>query len=158
MCTEEFDFSQPKTRLGSFVARALCCADDLVDAGAGANFSARGEQRRREQVAGLRTVDVPLRRLLVVEAADEEQLFAKVVQRVEHFAQLHVVPFAFGPPLLRVKAIAAEKDGQADRRLLIDLAGPASSAQAGSDSSHGKAIVTPRPRKTERRVRRKSCI
>ena len=91
-------------------------------------------------------MDVPLQGLLVVEAADEEHLLAEVVERREHLAQLHVLAFALGPPLLAVEAVAGEEHGQPDGGLArLPVAG-GSSPQTGSDSSQGRAIVTPRPR------------
>ena len=60
--------------------------------------------------------------------------------------------FALGPPLLAVKAVAGEEHGQPHRR----LAGGAGRLAArrprrDSDSSHGRAIVTPTPRRNVRR-------
>ncbi len=44
----------------------------LVDAGAGADFAARSERRARQEIAGLRAVDVSLQRLGVEEPANEK--------------------------------------------------------------------------------------
>jgi hypothetical protein len=46
--------------------------DHLVDAGAAADLAAGRQRRTGEQVAGLRTVDVALQRLGVVQPADED--------------------------------------------------------------------------------------
>ena len=134
---------------------AVRLREQLIDAGARANLAAGGERRAGEQVARLRAVDVPLERLLVVQAADEQQLLAEVGQRREHLAQLHRLAFALGPPFLAVKAVAGEQHGQPHRRFARTVrCRAATSPQTLSDSSHGSAIVTPRPRSIVRREKR----
>ena len=59
------------------------------------------------------------------------------------------------PPFLGVKSVAGEEHGE--RGPAAPLAGVrrgrGSSPQTGSDSIHGSAIVTPRPRRNVRRER-----
>ncbi len=108
---------KPSTRLGTLVERAVPLRDELIDAGAGADLAAGGERRAGEEVAGLRGVDVPLARLLVVEAADEEHLLADGRERREHLAEFHRRAFAARPPFLGVKAVAREEHAEPHRRL-----------------------------------------
>ena len=89
----------------------------LIDARAGLDPPARGQRRAGEQVAGLRTVDIALERLGIVQAADEHHLVAKLVKRREHLAQLHVGTLALGPPFVPVITAAGKQDGHARRRL-----------------------------------------
>ncbi len=96
---------------------AAALREQLVEAGAGADLAARGERRSREEVPGLRAVDVPLLRLGVVEPADEEHPLAEVGERCEHLPQLQLPPFAPGPPLLRMEAVPREEHRQPDRSL-----------------------------------------
>ena len=66
-------------------------------------------------------------------------------------AELHVGARAFGAPVIRVDAVAHEQDGEP----LREGAGARwRRAKAGSDSSQGRAIVTPAPRRTVRREMR----
>src|SRR5207302_10465514 len=46
--------------------------------------------------------------------ADEQHPFAKVGQRRQDLAELHALAFALGPPLLAVKAVPGEEDGEAN--------------------------------------------
>ncbi len=91
---------------------AVALGDDLIDAGARADFAAGGEQGAGEQIAGLRAVDVALLRLGVVQAVDEEHLLAEVGERREHLAQLHLPALAACPPFAAVKAVAGEQDAE----------------------------------------------
>ena len=77
--------------------------DKLIDTGAGLNPPPGGQRRAGEQVAGLRTMDVALERLGVVEAADEHHPIPEIVEWIQHLAQLHVGTFALGPPFVPVK-------------------------------------------------------
>ena len=70
-----------------------------------------------EQVAGLAAVDAADEGFLVVEAAQEQHLLAERHERLEHLAQFHARPFAVGPPLLAVEAVAGKQAGEAHRRL-----------------------------------------
>ena len=83
------------------MADVLC--DKLIDAGAGLNPPAGSQRRAGKQVAGLRTVDVTLERLGVVEAADEHHPIPEIVEWMQHLTQLHVGAFALGPPFVPVK-------------------------------------------------------
>ncbi len=94
---------------------AMALGHELVEAGAGANFAPGGQRRAGQQVAGLRAVDVALRGLLVVQAADEEHLFAQVAERSQHLAQLQTAALPLGPPLAAMKAVAREQHRQAHR-------------------------------------------
>ena len=91
--------------------------DELIDTGAGLDPPARGQRRAGEQVAGLRTVDVALERLGVVETSDEHHPIPEIVERMQHLAQLHVGAFAFGPPFVPVKTAPGEQDRHAGWRL-----------------------------------------
>ena len=96
--------------------------DDLVKAGPAADPAAIGQRRTGQKIAGLRTVDVPLERLLVVQPADEQQLFAEVGQRLQHGTEFHLLPCAFRPPMARVKAAAGKQHRQPDGSLTCRLA------------------------------------
>ncbi len=98
------------------VEQPVTLRQQLVDAGAGTNFAAGGQRRAGEQVAGLRTVDISLLRLFVVEAPDDQHLFAEIVQWREHFPQFHLFALAFRPPFLRVKAVAGKQHRKPHRR------------------------------------------
>src|SRR5690606_29871714 len=79
------------------------------------DLSAGGEGRARQEIAGLRAVNVSLEGLLVVEPFDEEEPGSEVVERVENLAQLHAGAFPLRPPLPSVESVAGEEDGRADR-------------------------------------------
>ena len=98
-------------------AMADVLRDKLIDAGAGLNPPAGSQRRAGEQVAGLRTVDVTLERLGVVEAADEHHPITEIVQRMQHLAQLHVGALALGPPFMSMKTAAGKQDCHAGWRL-----------------------------------------
>ncbi len=126
----------------------------LVEARAGADVAAGGQRCAREEVAGLRAVDVALQGLGVVQAADEEHLFAKVGQRREHLAELHARAAAARPPLAAVETVAGEEHRQPHGRVGRaggDGRGAGSSPQTRSDSIQGSAMVTPAPRRNVRR-------
>ena len=101
---------------GNLGRPAVACAQQLVEAHAGTDLAAGGQRSAREQVAGLRAVDVALEGLGVVEPADEQHLLAKLGERGQHLAELHASPAAVRPPFTAVKAVAREKNRQAYRR------------------------------------------
>ena len=75
------------------------------------------QRRAGEQVAGLRAVDVPLQRLLVVEAADEQHLLAELVQRREHLARLAL---SAGVPVLQSLKITKGTLGNRAMERVVD--------------------------------------
>src|SRR5579883_1755061 len=95
----------------------MALRDHLIDARAGMDLAAGGQRRTGEEVAGLRAVDVPLERLGVVQAADEQHAVAELLERRQHLAELHALALSPGPPLLAMKAVAGEQHRQPDRRL-----------------------------------------
>ena len=100
-----------------------------------------GQRCAGEQVAGLRAVDVPLQRLGVVEAADEEHLLAEVgCSGASTLPSSMPLPCALGPPLLAVEAVAGEEHGEPHRGLARRRRLAGSSPQTASDSSQGRAI------------------
>ena len=96
---------------------ALGLGHELIEAGARADLAARGQRCPGKQVARLRTVDVPLQRLGIVEPADEHRLLAEVVQRGQHLTELHLCPLAARPPFLGVEPVAGEQHRHAHGRL-----------------------------------------
>src|SRR5262249_23141135 len=80
----------------------------LIDARAGTDLASGGQRRTGQEIAGLRAVNIPLERLGVVKAANEEHSFAKVVERRQDLAELQALTLVPGPPLLAVKTIAGE--------------------------------------------------
>ena len=101
---------------GNLGLRADLLCEKLIRADAGPDTAAAFQRRSREQVAGLCAVDAALAGLGVIEAADEEHFVLELLQRLKHLAQLQVAAFAFGPPLLAVKAVAGEQHRQTHRR------------------------------------------
>src|SRR5437867_1084273 len=53
---------------------------------------------------------------LVIQPAQEEQLFTHRVERVEHLAELHVLAFPAGPPFFAVESIPGEQAGEPHRQ------------------------------------------
>ena len=94
----------------------------------------------------------PLSASVVVQAADEEQLLAEVGQRREHLAQLHLLRLRPWPTTPCCES-RCRRTGHASRTgaSLAGFAPAATSPQTGSDSSHGRAMVTPTPRSIVRR-------
>ena len=68
-----------------------------------------------EEVAGLAAVNAADEGFLVVEAAQEQQLFAERLQRIEHLAQLHAAPSPLAHHSLLMEAIAAKRGRQTAR-------------------------------------------
>ena len=98
-------------------------SNDLIDAGSTANRSARCQRGAGEQVAGLRTVDVSLQGLGVVEPADENHLFAEIVQRGQDLTEFHRLSLAPGPPLVLVKAAPGKENCHPGRCLACIVLG-----------------------------------
>ena len=127
----------------------------LVDARPRADLAAGGQRRAGEEVAGLRAVDVPLQRLLVVEAADEEHLLAEVAAAAR-------APGPAPSPCPRPWPTTPCRGTRCPRRGRRAGPGPrstpplpvGSSPQTGRDSSQGRAIETPSPRSMVRRLNR----
>ena len=107
-------FFAAEDETGDLGGAAVVGSDDLVEAGAGADFAAGGEGSAAEEVAGLGAVDVAFEGFGIVEPADEEELAAEVVEGFEDLAEGHGVAFSGGGPFRAVEAIAREEDGDAD--------------------------------------------
>ena len=88
---------------------------ELIDARARTDLATAGKRSTREDVAGLRRVDVSLEGLGVVEPLDEVEPAAEVVKRREHATELHRLPLPLRPPFLGMEAVAGEEDGQPRR-------------------------------------------
>ena len=101
-------------------------------------------------------MDVPLLRLLVVEAADEEHLLAEVGQRRQHLAQLHALPFPLAHHSLPWNPLPAKSTARRTGAALAFARPRGSSPQTLRDSIQGNAIETPRPRSMVRRENR--CV
>src|SRR5205085_35303 len=99
-----------------FCGVPITLRQQLIDAGARPDFAARRERGAGEKIARLRTVDVSLLRLLIVEATHEKHFFAKVAEWCKDLPQFHLLAVAFGPPLLRMEAVPGKKDRQSNRR------------------------------------------
>ncbi len=89
----------------------------LVDARPRPDLAARRQRRAREQIPGLRAVDISLQGLLIIEPLDEQHFFTEFADRGENLAQLHRLAGALRPPFLAVKAVAGEQHGEADGSL-----------------------------------------
>ena len=103
-----------------------------------------------EQIAGLAAMDAADQGFLIVQPAQEQQFFAERQERFEDFAKLHLRPFALGPPLLAVVAVAGEKAGEAQpaaRKSRFGLSSP----QTGAT----RATATPWSRRAPRRKARR---
>ena len=71
----------------------------------------------REYDASLKQREERVRQWEARVAAQEQQLLAVGQQWLQHLAELHVGPFALGPPFLAVVPIAGEQAGEAHGRL-----------------------------------------
>ena len=72
-----------KDETGDFRAASIGLRDDLIEAGSRADLAAAGDRGTGKHVAGLRTVDVPVAGLFVVQATHEDPLFAEIGERRE---------------------------------------------------------------------------
>ena len=79
-----------KHEAGQLGSMADLLRDELIDTGAGLHPSAGGQWRTGEQVAGLRTMDIALERLVVVGAADEHHPIPEIIEWMQHLTQRHV--------------------------------------------------------------------
>ena len=82
--------------------------DDLVEARTGTNATSGRQRSTRKKVTRLRAVDVTLQGFCVVEPADEHHAIPIGRQRSKHLAQLHVLAFALGKPLVSMKTTAGK--------------------------------------------------
>ena len=105
--------AEDETGLSRLVAEAR--REDLIHADAAVEDGALGERQAGEEITRHAGVDADARGGAVVEAADDIQLGAKRLQRLQRFAQLHLGPGALGPPMLAVDAIAHEHGGESLR-------------------------------------------
>ena len=62
--------------------------------------------------------------MLVVEAAEEDELLLHLGERLEDLAERHLFPRALRPPLPTVESVARKKDRQAHRRLGLGILAP----------------------------------
>ena len=77
----------------------------LVDAHPGADLSARGEFDTGQQVPRLTTVDPAPPGIGVKEAPNEQCFLSEWRDRLENFAELHLLARSLGPPKLAGKPI-----------------------------------------------------
>ena len=105
-------------------------------------------------------MDALARGRLVEEAVDDVDLVLERLERLQGFAELHLGARALAPtsgrslmplPMNRT----AKRFGNAGAASWLRGGG---TPQAGSDSSHGRAIVTPTPRRKVRRGEAALCI
>jgi hypothetical protein len=96
---------------------SVALGEQLVDAGAGTDFAAGSKGSTGEQVTGLGAVDIAFEGFGVEQAANKEHFLAKIIQRSQDLAQLHLFAVAARPPFFAVKAVAREKHGQTNRGL-----------------------------------------
>ena len=131
----------------------MSAGQHLVDADAAAQHGPLLQRHAGEDVAGLPGVDADAGRRLVEQAVDDVHLGLERRQRLEALAQLHLGAGALGPPVVAVDAVAHEQHGEplGERRAATPRTAVARRPSAGSDSSQGRAIVTPTPRRNVRR-------
>ena len=116
-----------------------------------------------EQVAGLRRMDAHAGGRLVEQAVDDVDLRLERLQRRQDLAELHLGARPFRPPAAGIDAVAHEQHGEALGQPAVVAAEAEPMPKPDSDSSHGKAMVTPAPRRKVRRdnacsrSRRASC-
>ena len=141
--------AQDQARLRRLLAEAA--GEHLVHAHAPLEHRPLLERRAREDVPRLARMDADPRGLLVEQARDHVQSGLERRQGLEALAQLHVEPEPLahqwsGLIPLPMKS-AANRAGKA-------WAAPAAASppHTGSDSSQGRAIATPAPRSTVRRL------
>ncbi len=108
----------PQHQAGHLGIGTVPLRQHLVDAGARTDLAARSQGRARQEVAGLRAVDVALQGLGIEQAAHKQKLFAMRGEGFEHLAQLYRLAFALGPPFAAVEAVAREEGGETERGAL----------------------------------------
>ena len=66
-------------------------------------------------------MDVALGRLFIVKTADEQEIFSKCIERLQHFAQFHLFTAALGPPFVFVETVAGKQDRHSYRRSTVAI-------------------------------------
>ena len=95
-------------------------------------------------------MDADVGRRLVEQTADDVQTLPERHQRLERGAQFHRRARSLGPPVVRVDAVGHEDDGETLGEVFAP-AGAACAPHTGIDSSHGRSMATPAPRRNVRR-------
>ena len=107
-----------------------------------------------EDIARLTRVDSHASGVLVEQAGNDIDLGLQGRQGLEARAELHCVSGTLGPPVRVVDAAAHEQGRESLGARSRQSPATGGVPQTGTDSSHGRAIVTPTPR---RNVRRDAC-